>query len=154
MDTPLVFAEFVPIVALVVLTFILIEAAGSADFKSLDKINQSQFFSARISQRTNLFIMPMVFASWVVGMLSEYEQNLPLYGTFSVMNGVLGGMVFFFHCMGNQVCLMIAIMAQMVESLQSDVSAAQSQTPTTSLGISHNSHFTLQPHNQCEITSF
>ena len=47
--------------------------------------------------------MPMVFASWVVGMLSEYEQNLPLYGTFSVMNGVLGAMVFFFHCMGSEV---------------------------------------------------
>lgn len=46
--------------------------------------------------------MPLVFASWVVGMLSEYEQDLALYGTFSVLNGIVGAVIFFFHSTGNQ----------------------------------------------------
>ena len=38
----------------------------------------------------------------ISGTLSEYQQNLPLYGIFSVVNGVLGACVFFFHCSNNQ----------------------------------------------------
>ena len=35
--------------------------------------------------------MPLAFASYIVGALSEYEQNVALYGTFTVLNGILGG---------------------------------------------------------------
>ena len=44
--------------------------------------------SAKIMQRSNVVIMPLVFASWVVGLYAEYEQNVPLYGVFTILNGV------------------------------------------------------------------
>lgn len=95
-----------------ILIFALIEAAGSAEYKSLpenketDKLEkvdaQKQLTSAKIMQRSNLVIMPLVFASWVVGVYAEYEQNVALYGTFTILNGVLGGIIFVMHCSGNE----------------------------------------------------
>ena len=64
-------------------------------------MNPKQLTSARISQRSNLIILPLVLSHMLIGMFSEYEQNLPLYGTFSVLNGITGGFVLFFHCTGN-----------------------------------------------------
>jgi len=29
-------------------------------------------------------------------------QNFGLYGTFTLINGILGGSIFFFHCTGNE----------------------------------------------------
>ena len=49
---------------------------------------QDQLTSAKIMQRSNVVIMPLVFASWVVGLYAEYEQNVPLYGVFTILNGV------------------------------------------------------------------
>ncbi|KAK7081539.1 hypothetical protein SK128_018351 [Halocaridina rubra] len=102
MDTPLVYGQFVPVIIIIILTFTLIEAAGAADFKPLKGVDKGQLLSAKISQRTNLIIMPLVFSHWMIGMLSEYEQNLPLYGTFSILNGVTGVAVFLLHCSNNQ----------------------------------------------------
>ena len=68
----------------------------------LPGIDQSQLVSAKIMQRTNLIIMPLVFISFIIGALSEYEQNVALYGTFTILNGVLGGCIFFFHSTGNE----------------------------------------------------
>ena len=56
-------------------------------FKKLDA--QKQLISAKIMQRSNVVIMPLVFASWLVGLYAEYEQNVALYGTFTILNGVL-----------------------------------------------------------------
>ena len=53
-------------------------------------------------QRSNLIIMPLVFGSFTSGTLAAYEQNPGLYGTFTLLNGLLGGSVFFFHCTGNE----------------------------------------------------
>ena len=102
MDTGLMMAQFIPLVVLVILILTMIEAAGSADYLRLPGMDQAQLTSAKISQRTNLIIMPMVFVSYILGVLSEYEQNVPLYGTFTIMNGILGGCVFFFHSTGNE----------------------------------------------------
>ena len=51
--------------------------------------DRKQLTSARIMQRTNMVIMPLVFASYIVGVYAEYEQNVPLYGTFTILNGVI-----------------------------------------------------------------
>ncbi|XP_068212021.1 adhesion G-protein coupled receptor D1-like [Palaemon carinicauda] len=102
MDTPLVYGQFMPIIILIVLTFALIEAAGAVNYKPLKGIDKAQLKSAKISQRTNLIIMPLVFSHWMVGILSEYEQNLPLYGTFSILNGVTGVAVFLLHSSNNE----------------------------------------------------
>ena len=44
----------------------------------------------------------MVFASFVLGTMAEYQQSLGLYTLFTVSNGILGGIVFFFHCTANE----------------------------------------------------
>jgi len=98
MDTGLLYGQFVPIVVMVVSTFTLIEAAGASEeyppLKDCDEVDRT---TAKISQRTLLIILPLVFASFVTGALSEYEQQVPLYGTFTILNGVVGGTMFFFH---------------------------------------------------------
>ena len=43
-----------------------------------------------------------VFASFLVGTLAEYDQNMILYTIFTIINSVLGGMIFFFHCSANE----------------------------------------------------
>lgn len=102
MNKPLCTGQYIPIIAVMIITFTLIEAAGAAEYSPLKDVDKSQRLSARISQRSNLIIMPLVFCSWVIGMLSEYEQDLALYGTFSVLNGIVGAVIFFFHSTGNQ----------------------------------------------------
>ena len=102
MDTTLMIGQYVPIVLLVVLTLTLIEAAGAAEYRKLPGIDQRQQTSAKIMQRSNLIIMPMVFVSFLLGTLSSYEQNPGLYGTFTLVNGILGGSIFFFHSTGNE----------------------------------------------------
>ena len=60
--------------------------SGENKFEKIDA--QKQLTSAKIMQRSNVVIMPLVFASWVVGVFAEYEQNVALYGTFTILNGV------------------------------------------------------------------
>ena len=50
---------------------------------------------------TLVFILPLVFASYMLGALAEYEQNIYLYSVFTLVNGVLGGMIFVCHCFAN-----------------------------------------------------
>ncbi|KAL7640958.1 UNVERIFIED_CONTAM: hypothetical protein RMT77_008095 [Armadillidium vulgare] len=98
MDTNLIYGWLIPIIAVSILTLTLTEAAGAANYIPLQGIDEEQLTSSKISQRTNLIILPFVFAHMMVGMLSEYEQNLALYGTFSILNGITGGLIFFLHC--------------------------------------------------------
>ncbi|XP_053628486.2 putative adhesion G protein-coupled receptor E4P [Cherax quadricarinatus] len=102
LDTPLMYGEMVPIVTLVVMTFTLTEAAGSAEYMPLKGMDKGQLVSAKFSQRTNLVIMPLVFSHMLLGMLSEYEQNLALYSIFSLLNSISGVVILFFHCSNNQ----------------------------------------------------
>ena len=102
MDTTLMIAQYVPIVVLAILTLTLIEAAGAAEYRKLPGIDQRQQTSAKIMQRSNLIIMPLIFASFSVGTLATYEQNPGLYGTVTLINGILGGAIFFFHSTGNE----------------------------------------------------
>jgi len=102
MNTTLMIGQYVPMVVLAILTLTLIEAAGAAEYRKLPGIDQRQQTSAKIMQRSNLIIMPLVFASFLTGTLAAYEQDPGLYGTFTLINGMLGGSVFFFHCTGNE----------------------------------------------------
>jgi len=103
MNTTLMIGQFVPIVILAILTLTLIEAAGAGtELRKLPGIDQRQQTSAKIMQRSNLIIMPLVFASFLTGTLASYEQNPAMYGTFTLINGMLGASVFFFHCTGNE----------------------------------------------------
>lgn len=95
-----------PITILVILIFTLIEAAGNANFEKLptdeEKVDHDQLTSAKIMQRTSVLIMPMVYATFICGTFSEYQQNIYLYGIFTTMNTVLGVMILFLHSSCNQ----------------------------------------------------
>ena len=65
-------------------------------------MDQEQLLSAKIMLRSNLLIMPMVFISWFLGVMAEYQQDPALYGSFTVLNGILGFTVFFFHSTSNE----------------------------------------------------
>lgn len=71
-------------------------------FLSLLQVDKQQRLTAQIMQRTLIFILPMVLASYILGTMAEYEQNLYLYSLFTLANGILGGIVFFFHCTANE----------------------------------------------------
>ena len=101
-DTPMMFGQIVPTVVLVILIFTVLEAAGAAEYRKLPGLDQDQYQSAKIMQRSNLLIMPLVFISWLIGFMSEYEQDVGLYGVFTILNAVLGVSVFLFHCSGNE----------------------------------------------------
>jgi hypothetical protein len=53
-------------------------------------------------QRSLIIRLGLCFVSFVLGSLAQHEQNLGLFFIFTVLNGVLGGIVFFFHCTCNQ----------------------------------------------------
>ncbi|KAK4300095.1 hypothetical protein Pmani_027686 [Petrolisthes manimaculis] len=101
MNTPLLYGQLIPIIGLVILTFTLIEAAGAADYKQLKGGDKNQQRSAKFSQRTNLLLLPLVFSHMLVGMFSEYEQNLYLYGIFTILCSVTGVAVLLLHCANN-----------------------------------------------------
>jgi len=103
MDKGLMYGQYMPIIMLVVATFTLIEAAGAADeYPALKGSSKVEKTTAAICQRTLLIILPLTFASFVCGTFAEYEQNAPLYGGFTILNGVLGGVMMFFHITSNE----------------------------------------------------
>lgn len=103
MDKGLMYGQYVPIITLVVSTFTLIEAAGASDdYPTLKGTNKVAKTTAQISQRTLLIILPLVFASFVCGTIANYQQDPVLYGSFTILNGVLGGAMMFFHITSNE----------------------------------------------------
>ena len=85
-----------------VLTLTLLEAGGAAEYKRMPGCDQQQLLSAKIMQKTNLIIMPLVFISFLIGVMAEYNQDVALYSTFTAMNACLGAAIFFFHSTGNE----------------------------------------------------
>ena len=39
---------------------------------------------------------------FVLGVMAEYNQDVALYSTFTVVNACLGAAIFFFHSTGNE----------------------------------------------------
>lgn len=102
MDKGIMYGQYAPIIVLVVTSFTIIEAAGAADeYPELPDTDKVDKVTAQLSQRTLLLILPLVFASFVTGTVAEHEQNPALYGIFTILNGVLGGTMFFFHVTSN-----------------------------------------------------
>ena len=101
-NKPLVYGQVIVITVIVIFTFTIIEAAGAENYRRIPGLDQGQWLSAKIMQRTNLIITPLVFASFILGFLSEYNQDVALYSTFTAVNTFLGAAVFFFFCSGNE----------------------------------------------------
>ena len=98
MDTALIYGQYIPIVFMTIVTFAIVEAAGDADgYSKLDNVDEAQRTTAKVIQRTLVIILPMVFTSFILGTLAEFEQNIYLYSIFTIVNGILGAIVFSFH---------------------------------------------------------
>ena len=57
---------------------------------------------ASLNRRGLIIIMPMVYASFIFGFMATYQQDTGLFAVFSILNGILGGCIFIFHCSGNE----------------------------------------------------
>jgi ABC-type transport system involved in cytochrome c biogenesis permease component len=78
------------------------EAAGDVDgYTKLDNVHEEQRTTAKVIQRTLLLVLPMVFTSFILGTLAEFEQNIYLYSVFTLVNGILGAVIFSFHTSAN-----------------------------------------------------
>ena len=103
MDTSLIYGQYIPIVFITIVTFAVIEAAGDVDgYTKLDNVKEEQRTTAKVIQRTLLLILPMVFTSFILGSLAEFEQNIYLYSVFTLVNGILGAIIFSFHTSANE----------------------------------------------------
>ena len=49
---------------------------GAANYRRIPGMDQQELLSARIMQKTNLIIMPMVFVSFILGKKIDTEDNL------------------------------------------------------------------------------
>ena len=76
-DKPIVMGQIIPMTILAILIVTVIEAAGSGEYyRSLPGMDQQQLVSAKIMQRSNLLIMILVFVSWIIGAMAEYNQGI------------------------------------------------------------------------------
>lgn len=58
--------------------------------------------SAKYMQGSLVIRLLLCLVSFITGSLAQYEQSLGLFFVFTVVNGVLGGFIFFSHCTCNQ----------------------------------------------------
>ncbi len=67
MDTGLMYGQYVPIALMTIVALAIIEAAGdAADYEKLDEVDEKQRTSAKVMQRTLIFILPTVKASILI----------------------------------------------------------------------------------------
>ncbi|TRY78128.1 hypothetical protein TCAL_15293 [Tigriopus californicus] len=64
--------------------------------------DETQCRSANYMLNTMLLRLGLTFASMVTGTYAEYDQNVMLYFIFTIINGILGGVIFFTHCSCNE----------------------------------------------------
>ena len=51
--------------------------------------------------RSLLFILPLVFCSFVLAALAEHGGSLGLFSAAALANALLGAVILFFHCAAN-----------------------------------------------------
>ena len=69
----------------------------------MEQVNEEERKNAKVMQRTLILILPLVFATFLLGTLAEYDQNLILYSIWTLFNVILGALIFIVHCSTNEV---------------------------------------------------
>jgi hypothetical protein len=64
--------------------------------------DEVQRTSAKYMHRSLILRNGLCYVSFLMGSLAAYQQNLVLYLVFTVLNGLLGFLIFFFHCTSNE----------------------------------------------------
>ena len=123
MDSSLMLGVYIPIVVMFIIIIMLIEAAGSVDDTNMPKLpgrsksyviwsilwivttfadtDDVQITSAKYMHKSLILRAGVCFVAFVVGTMAIYGQSFGLYFVFTVLTGILGGFIFFFHCMCN-----------------------------------------------------
>ena len=76
-----------------------------------NNVDEKQLISAKTMQYTSIWILLMIFVSFLFGVYSEYDQNVYLYGIFTILNGFLGFIIFVMHSISNQTVREVLIKA-------------------------------------------
>ena len=87
------------------LTLSLCESEFSTDNEASFVLDTdiAQKTSAKYMHRTLILRLILVFVSFILGTMAEYEQSFMLFLVFTVINGVTGGAIFLAHCFSNDV---------------------------------------------------
>ena len=59
-------------------------------------------FAAQVNRRGLTIITLLVFMSFIVGVMAQHQQDVALFGIFTILNGIQGGVIFLLHCSGNE----------------------------------------------------
>ena len=98
-------AEVLTITIIKRLTLLLCESEFTTDNEVLYFLDTdiAQKTSAKYMHRTLILRLILVFVSFILGTMAEYEQSFMLFLVFTVINGVTGGVIFLAHCFSNDV---------------------------------------------------
>ena len=70
-------------------------------FRLVSGSDQIQRTSAKYMHRSLILRNGLCYVSFIVGSMADYQQNFGLYFVFTIFNGILGFLIFFFHCTSN-----------------------------------------------------
>ena len=104
-DSNLLLAQLVPITVLVVAVIMMVEAAGSVDESNMTRLegsDEAQRMSAKVMHGSLFPRLMICFISFIIGSMATYQQITFEYFVFTVLNGILGFVIFFFHCTSNE----------------------------------------------------
>ena len=122
-DSNLLLAQLVPITVMVVASIMMVEAAGSVDESNMTRLDgkvaqfrfaifmpywfilgsdEAQRMSAKVMHGSLFPRLMICFISFIIGSMATYQQEIFEYFVFTVLNGILGFVIFFFHCTSNE----------------------------------------------------
>lgn len=64
--------------------------------------DEAQRMSAKVMHGSLFPRMMICFISFIIGSMATYQQEIFEYFVFTVLNGILGFVIFFFHCTSNE----------------------------------------------------
>ena len=83
----------------------MVEAAGSVDESNMTRLegsDEAQRMSAKVMHGSLFPRLMICFISFIIGSMATYQQITFEYFVFTVLNGILGFVIFFFHCTSNE----------------------------------------------------
>uniref|UniRef100_A0A914WTH6 Uncharacterized protein n=1 Tax=Plectus sambesii TaxID=2011161 RepID=A0A914WTH6_9BILA len=101
MDQVNFIGEIVPAAMLCVPALVMNEAAGMGLFPVHPDSIKEKRSSAYGCSRGAMFVIPLSFIAWIVGMAAVHNTNLSLYSLCSTLNLILGIIIIIAHTLGN-----------------------------------------------------
>uniref|UniRef100_A0A914W5G6 Uncharacterized protein n=1 Tax=Plectus sambesii TaxID=2011161 RepID=A0A914W5G6_9BILA len=100
-DSPNFFLELLPVVILSAVGVISAEATGMVEYARNRLAQEEKRFSANTNSKGSIFIIPVSFFAWMLGMAAVFSTNLSLYTIVAILNILLAVLLLLFHTLGN-----------------------------------------------------